>query len=293
MATTAPFRFEIAKSYPRRGPLQQYRAASATGFTCLRCLQAKTSKLVATVNDDGSQLMCNGCYGYLLSVWNIRAGQDEDAQRDDALLRLLASAVTAAEVERGRALLLARQTLAGLLSPNTLTLLSTAEAVGAGLVSWRATDLDWSVATLPLCKAVEIEVVRLVVEPLKQATQGVDLSADATGSLKAIVNYCRGHHSPPPMLRAITRFLEDVTSPEATSGPLAQALRSITRRWPRSDWLFDSDGLPAALDALRTNFRNRAAHTEILRRDEFDACSELVIGSQGLLWRLLLATRPQ
>jgi hypothetical protein len=60
MAATAPFRFEIVKSYPRQGPLQQYRVAAATAFTCMRCLQAKTPKLVATVNADGSQLMCNG-----------------------------------------------------------------------------------------------------------------------------------------------------------------------------------------------------------------------------------------
>ena len=144
--------------------------------------------------------MCNGCYGYLLSVWNIRAGQHADAEREAALLHLLASAVTAAEVERGRTLLLARRTLAASLSPATLTLLSTAEAVGAGLVSWHATDLDWSVATLPLCKAVQIEVVRLVAEPLKQATQGVDFSADATDRLKAMVNYCRGRPGPPLML---------------------------------------------------------------------------------------------
>lgn len=291
MATATPFRFEIIKSYPQRGPLRQYRAATATAFMCLRCLQPKTAKLVATINNESSQLLCNSCYGFLLSVWNIRAGEQEDAERDNALLHCLASAVTAAEVERGRALLLARQTLASSLSADSSTLLSTAEAVGAGLVSWRATDLDWSVATLPLCKAVEIEVVRRVAQPLKNATQGIDLAADASGKLKPMVNYCR-YPDKHLMLGQITTFLEGVTAQEAARGPLAQAMRSIARTWPGSDWLFEANGLPAALKALRNNYRNRAAHTEILHKDQFDACSALVIGPQGVLWRLLASTRP-
>ena len=43
------FRYEIVKTYPSRGPLQQYRLAASTSFLCSRCGSAKTSKLVTTV----------------------------------------------------------------------------------------------------------------------------------------------------------------------------------------------------------------------------------------------------
>src|SRR6266545_4368953 len=148
MTQATPFRFEIVKTYPRRGPLQQYRAAQSTAFVCSRCTQAKVSKLVATVRDDDGELLCNGCYGYLLSVWDVRVGQQEDAQRDEALTRLLGEAVSAAAIEHGRTLLLARDTRATALSSLAQTALATAEAIGAGMVTWKPTDLDWSAAII-------------------------------------------------------------------------------------------------------------------------------------------------
>lgn len=59
--------YEIVKEYPPRGTLRQYRLAKATAFTCHRCNQQKKAKLVATDGGNWDALMCNGCYGYLLS----------------------------------------------------------------------------------------------------------------------------------------------------------------------------------------------------------------------------------
>jgi hypothetical protein len=78
--------------------------------------------------------------------------------------------------------------------------------------------------------------------------------------------------------------LEPAGHAAAAAEPHTTAVTDIADR--HTDWLFDRQGLPAALDTLRTNYRNRAAHTEILGEDEFKACSELVIGPQGLLWAL-------
>ena len=58
-----PFRYDVAKAYPQRGPLQQYRLAASTSFMCFRCGSGKTSKLVSTVQSDWNRLLCNGCYG--------------------------------------------------------------------------------------------------------------------------------------------------------------------------------------------------------------------------------------
>jgi hypothetical protein len=63
----APAQFEVVKRYPSRGPLRQYRLASATSFTCSRCQQQRTAKLVATRDKKWDDLLCNGCYGFTLS----------------------------------------------------------------------------------------------------------------------------------------------------------------------------------------------------------------------------------
>ncbi|KAI5850575.1 hypothetical protein DFP73DRAFT_539927 [Morchella snyderi] len=64
-AASAPF--EVVQVYPSRGPLTQYRLASAKRFKCSRCQKQKTAKLVATRNGQWDALLCNGCYGFILS----------------------------------------------------------------------------------------------------------------------------------------------------------------------------------------------------------------------------------
>jgi hypothetical protein len=63
----APAPFEVVKVYPSRGPLTQYRLASATSFTCSCCQRQKKAKLIATRDSQWDALLCNGCYGFVLS----------------------------------------------------------------------------------------------------------------------------------------------------------------------------------------------------------------------------------
>ncbi|MFF0205825.1 hypothetical protein [Streptomyces sp. NPDC005017] len=51
---------QVTKRYPRRGDLQLVRLGTAASFTCSRCAQTKTARLVAV---RGNALFCNGCYG--------------------------------------------------------------------------------------------------------------------------------------------------------------------------------------------------------------------------------------
>jgi hypothetical protein len=48
-------------------------------------------------------------------------------------------------------------------------------------------------------------------------------------------------------------------------------------------------GLFAALTLL-TKIRNRAAHIEELGKSDYLSCRALVIGEEGMLWKLLVAT---
>jgi hypothetical protein len=66
-ATGKPSQLEVLKEYPARGALQQFRLTKATKFTCSRCNKDKTAKLVVTKDGNWESLMCNGCYGFMLS----------------------------------------------------------------------------------------------------------------------------------------------------------------------------------------------------------------------------------
>jgi hypothetical protein len=84
----------VTKTYPQRGPLQQFRFAEATAFSCFRCGDTKKSKLITVYNGDWSKRLCNGCYGRLLSLYEIKAGTAGDDQRAEDLAAALLSAVT-------------------------------------------------------------------------------------------------------------------------------------------------------------------------------------------------------
>ena len=58
---------EVMKTYPPKGNLQLNRLNAATEFHCSRCKITKKAKLVAVVSGSWNELLCNGCYGKLLS----------------------------------------------------------------------------------------------------------------------------------------------------------------------------------------------------------------------------------
>jgi hypothetical protein len=93
----------VTKRYPSRGPLQQFRFAETTAFTCFRCSTSKKSKLITVYNRDWSKRLCNGCYGRLLSRYEIKAGtapDDERAENLAAALLLMVSREDQRQAER-------------------------------------------------------------------------------------------------------------------------------------------------------------------------------------------------
>ena len=85
--TSAPS--PVVKEYPKRGPLQQFRCASLSTFTCRRCRGEKKSKLVVTCFGDWSCLLCNACYGRLLAAHPAPHG----AAESDGNVKALVAAV--------------------------------------------------------------------------------------------------------------------------------------------------------------------------------------------------------
>jgi hypothetical protein len=285
-----PFRYELAKTYPQRGPLQQYRLTTSTSFLCFRCGVSKTSKLVSTVQNDWDRLLCNGCYGRLLSIWEIKAGSLEEESRDAALLEMLATAVPADELARAQSRLIASAPHHVQLSEAAQRMLATAHAVTAVLRG--VTGLDWSVAIIGLCKAVEVEAVHRIVEPLRLAANGQDLSAELKDrDFARVARYCADKANAPE-LGSLEHFLRTAINSKkrAETSVLVTALRSAAKAWPSADWLFTIGGFTDAVGQLTREYRNPAAHTALLGEEDFIHCATLVHGQDGLLWRLIVAT---
>jgi hypothetical protein len=283
---------EIVKTMPPRGPLQQYRLSSAVPFTCHRCGGRKTSKLLTVVDSDDERLLCNGCYGRLSALWDLKAGDLPDNERDEAILALLEAMVTPAQIEAAQARLAVLSRHRELSSPAQMVL-ATAEAVTNSLRS--ATGLDWSAAVIGLCKAVEIEAVRRLMEPLREVTKDLDLSLDlADKDLSRLARYCVGK-APAPELGSLAYTLTVAAKSRrrASSSPLLNALLRLTQAWAGGEWILAPDGLSAAASTLSKQYRNPAAHTAVLNEDDFQECRRLVKGEDGLLSHLIRATLPR
>lgn len=280
---------EIVKVMPPRGPLQQYRVDKACQFDCFRCGGRKTSKLITVLGENDDQLLCNGCYGRLVSLWELKSGELTEEERSEAILALVGRYVTPAQIEAAR-VRLARGVLFRQLSEPAQKALATAEAVTNSLRA--ATGLDWSAAVVCLCKAVEIEAVQRIAVPLQGASRDLDLSADLQDKdLARLARFCVGR-APAPELGSLAYSLRVAGSSRrrASTSRLLQVLLAFTATVRAGDWLLSANGFPEVLDNLSKNFRNPAAHTRVLDEKDYDACFDVVLGEGGLLPALVSAT---
>lgn len=280
----------VTKTYPQRGPLQQFRFADSTTFDCFRCGAAKKSKLITVYSGDWSQRLCNGCYGRLLSLYEIKAGTADGNEKAEELATALLSIVSVDAQRQAERLLRISEKRAERLSQKALRFLSTAEYLAGQLRA--EPQLEWSPAVIGLCKALEMEVVRQVLQPLAEQTTGKDLSADKKDkNLGRVAAYCTDPTRKPPELGSFSHFLQAaIHSRERrqTSVLLGVFLR-ISAQWIGSQWILDPNGLHHSLTVLTTDFRNRAAHIDELAEKDYRKCREMVIGAEGALWKLLLA----
>lgn len=284
----------ITKTYPPRGPLQQHRFVESTAFDCFRCGQAKKSKLITVYRQDWSRRLCNGCYGRLLSIFEIKAGTAADYERADAMAATLGDLVADDDVRQAEKLFRASEERAERLSPEALRFIATAEYVAGRLGA--DPQLEWSPAVIGLCKAVEAELVLRVIKPLAGLTARENLSADRQDKeLGRIAAFCADPSRKPPELGAFAHFLQTAihSKERRESSVLVRAFLKLLVPWPGSHWLLQPDGLYAALSLLTAKFRNPAAHTDELGQNDYLACRQHVIGEAGMLWKLLIATESR
>jgi hypothetical protein len=286
-----PIPSNITKSYAQRGPLQQFRFAESTAFSCFRCGDTKKSKLITVYNGDWSKRLCNGCYGRLLSLYEIKAGTAADDQKAEELGSALLSTVTLDVQRQAENLLKTSEKRAELLSAEAVRFIATAQYVAGQLQA--GPQLEWSPAVIGLCKAVEAEIVWRILRPLADLASRKDLSSDKNDrDLGRVAAFCADPARKPPELGAFAHFLQTVIHSKQrreTSILLGTFLRLIAN-WKDSYWLLEPKGLHNALALLTTAFRNRAAHIDELGEQDYLGCRELVMGREGVLWKLVVAT---
>jgi hypothetical protein len=199
----------VTKIYPPRGPLQQYRFEEGTAFRCFRCGDAKKSKLITVYYGDWSRKLCNGCYGRLLSLYEIKAGPAASDQRVDQLAEMLLLLISVDQQREAERLFKTSDNRANALCPEAVRFIATAEYVATQLAA--SAQLEWSPAVIGLCKAVEAEVVSRVCRPLAAATSEQDLSVDKSDKdIGRVAVFCAEPQRKPPELGAFSHFLQTV-----------------------------------------------------------------------------------
>ena len=285
---------QIAKEYPSRGPLKQYRFEKSISFICFRCGQPKISKLISIYNDDWIKKLCNGCYGELLSIYDIKKGQQDLDEKVEQLSNLLFDLVDESRIKEQLNRIILKQNQAKYLSPISLRFFATSEYVAGNLT--KEPNLDWSPAIIGICKAFELEIIDRFLNPLKEVSRSLvftdtDLRDKDFGR---IASFCAGKSFKHPELGVIKHFITTVVDSKErikTSEFLRVAFKNFLLRRPNSYWLIDKNGLIASIDNLTLNFRNKAAHIDELEKGDYDNCKELVFGEKGMMWELILSTK--
>jgi hypothetical protein len=246
------------------------------------------------------KLLCNACYGFLLSVYEVKSGTDPDDIRAEKLADLLLGFVVAKGGERGRGVpglqyraMPAAQAAVSLPWPplchEAERFVRTASEVAHALED--VADLDWSVAVLGLCKAFEVEVVRRLVEPLRQRLHETDLGADlANPDTKELALYISGRSRRLPALGTIAFTFGRAGALVSQPSVLLHEIREFSQE--ASDWLVNIPGFSASVLDLTSRFRNPAVHLDTLNRHDYEECHELILGWSGLIWTLVRATSP-
>lgn len=286
-----PIPSELEKEYPSRGPLHQFRFKTATAFHCFRCGVTKKSKLITIYGNDWTKHLCNGCYGRLLSIFTIKAREQNDDEKSQALADVLLTLLNQEQRRQAERLFHLAEHRAGYLLPKSVTFIATSEQVSKTLES--VPDLEWSPAISGLCKAFEAELIERIIIPLRHATYGLDLRDDLKDKdIGRVAKFCHDPSIHHPELGSVNHFLQTVINSERrrTSSILMQAFIDIARSWSRSHWILDLTGLHTSLTRLSQEYRNKAAHIDELSQLDYRACREFVIGDNGILWQLVDAT---
>jgi hypothetical protein len=252
--------------------------------------------LITIYNNDWNKRLCNGCYGRLLSIYDIKAGQTAIDDKAERLIEVLIKLVGEDKIREQTLRINLLTNKAKFLSPTTLRFFATSECVAETLTN--EPNLDWSPAIIGLCKAFELELIERLINPLKKFCKTLSFTEQdlKDKDFGKIANYCSGKPIKSPELGVVNHFVATaVNSKERleTSNFLKLGFKGFLSKLPNHNWIIDKNGLSNGIIQLTTNFRNKAAHTDELEALDYQKCKDLVFGENGIIWDLIISTEKR
>lgn len=282
----------IIKEYPQRGVMKQYRFEKAIAFSCFRCNSEKKAKLITIYNSNWNKKLCNGCYGRLLSIYEIKAGAKSDDEKVEALANLLLNLVTENEVNISIKRLGIKENRIEYLDPLTNRFLASAEHISSKLD--KDYSLDWSPVVIGLCKSFENELVSKIIRPFKKFCKDRNFEEDQKDKdIGRIAKYIMSPNSKDPELGTFGYFLQTSLNSKSRreTSELIKSFYEFLTQYPYSSWVLDKTGLLHSIEIITKEYRNKAAHIEELSQSDFENCKNILIGEQGILWKLNLSIK--
>ena len=283
---------EIIKEYPSRGPIKQFRFEKIVAFACFRCGKEKKAKLVTIYNENWNKRLCNGCYGHLLSIYEIKANSTSENEKVENLSAVLLKLVSKNEIHLATQRLLIKENRLKYLDDQTIRFLASAEHISSKLDE--DYSLDWSPVVIGLCKSFENELVLKIIRPFKFACQSIDIENDKSDKdIGRVAKYIDSNDSKDPEIGTFGHFLQTALNSKQRreTSNLIKAFYDFLSRYPYSNWILDNLGLLNSIQLISKNFRNKAAHLDELTKSDFEECKELLIGNDGVLWKMNLALK--
>lgn len=277
---------KIIKTYPCRGPLNQFRFEKSISFVCFRCSNTKTSKLVSTYRENWNLKLCNGCYGRLISLYEIRSSSDPSEAKFSALDQNIRDIWSQFENQVSE---LEREiSKKSSFDSDTNKFLATAEFLKRKLPDEE--NLEWSPAIISLCKAVENELVKKWILPLKLMAEGAKVNNQVIDKrTQRLEKYIMGINDTPPELGSIYFFIDILSKSESfrNNSPTFELIKEYSQKRPLSYKFYSSNGISDSLKELVENYRNKAAHIEVLKKEDYICCEEITLSEGGILNEIL------
>lgn len=288
---------KIIKHYPPSGNLQLFRYDSSAPFECWRCRQTKVSKLQAIVSLEQSRIICNACYGYLLSLTEIKAQDIEPwlkaEQIHDLTLKEVSAkaAAKAAEKQAQR-----RKQYWKFLSAEARRFIGTAEYLYEQMAD--RDDLDFSPLIIELVKSFEHECISGFVEPIKaRATRESIAESEVRKDcqdkdLGRMARYVFGRAAKPPELGTIAHTLTTFihSQKRVQESKFLKILDACIASCRDREYFANKERFVAQVHQLTQFYRNPAAHIGYMSKQSYEECKAILMDAGGALWQLIAAT---
>lgn len=288
----------IVKKYPPVGNLQLVRYETNAPFECWRCRRTKISKLQAIVNLEVPRIICNGCYGLLLSLHEIKAKDIEPWLKANEIHDLTLKNVSAKEAAKSAEKFEARyKKYWKYLSTDSKRFLGTANYLMELL--GEHDDLDFSPLIIELVKAYEFECMHGLLNPLRDKVQLEVISSDIIRSECNDKDYgkvARSVYDPNiklPELGTLAHTIATLINSKKriTESTFLQLLNNHINSTRASSYFLYPERFVNQVRILTQEYRNPSAHLGYLSKEKYDACFDFMLGADGVLWELLASVR--